>query len=263
MSKDPQYPEHFVERLEIVWGEGFLSPGGPEEVREIVSGIDLAGKSLLDIGCGLGGPSIVLAREMGVARCIAIDVEPSLLQRATEYANMAGLANQIEFHLVEPGPLPFAEHTFDVVFSKDALIHIADKQAIYAEILRGLHPGGVFLASDWLGGDNTATAPEWKRFRELGHLDFIMATAAETCATMTAAGFENVSTRNAWYAQLSRFDLDQVRGPLRDKLIDAAGEEIYLNWLKVRHALTDAVAVGALRPTHLRGFKPPNYGKAA
>ena len=259
MSKDPQYPEHFVKRLEIVWGEGFLSPGGPAEVREIVSGIDLAGKSLLDIGCGLGGPSIVLARDMGVARCIAIDVEPSLLQRATEYANKAGLANQIEFHLVEPGPLPFAEHIFDVVFSKDVLIHIADKRAIYAEILRVLHPGGVLLASDWLGGDNTATAPEWKRFSELGHLDFTMATAAETRATMTAAGFENVSTRdrNAWYAQLSRFDLDQVKGPMRDKLIDAAGEEIYLHWLRVRQALTDAVAVGALRPTHLRGFKPP------
>src|SRR5215467_4409188 len=116
MSKDAQYPEHFVKRLEIVWGEGFLSPGGPEEVKEIVSGLDLAGKILLDIGCGLGGPSIVLASEMGVARIVAIDVEPSLLERGIEYTNHAGLANKIEFRLVEPGPLPFAKDTFDVVF---------------------------------------------------------------------------------------------------------------------------------------------------
>ena len=260
MSKDAQYPEHFVKRLEIVWGEGFLSPGGPEEVREIVDGIDLGGKSLLDIGCGLGGPSIFLAREMGVARIVAIDVEPSLLQQGTEYADHAGLANKIEFRLVEPVPLPFARDSFDVVFSKDALIHIADKQAIYRETLRVLRQGGVFLASDWLGGYNTNTSPEWKRFRELGHLNFTMATAAETHAVMTAAGFENVSTRdrNAWYAQVSRFDLDQVKGPMRDRLIDAAGEEIYLHWLKVRQAHVDAVSVGALRPTHLRGFKPAN-----
>jgi phosphoethanolamine N-methyltransferase len=260
MSKDAQYPEHFVKRLEIVWGEGFLSPGGPEEVTEIVGGIDLRGKSLLDIGCGLGGPSIVLAREMGVARIVGIDVELSLVQQGTEYAKHAGLANKIEFRLVEPGPLPFARDTFDVVFSKDALVHIADKQAMYREILRVLRRGGVFLASDWLGGENTNTAPEWKRFRELGHLDFMMATAAETYAAMTAAGFENVSTRdrNAWYAQVAQFDLDQVKGPMRDRLIDAAGEEIYLHWLKVRQAHVDAVAVGALRPTHLRGFKPAN-----
>jgi phosphoethanolamine N-methyltransferase len=260
MSKGAQYPEHFVKRLEIVWGEGFLSAGGPEEVREIVSGIDLAGKSLLDIGCGLGGPAIVLAREMGVARIVAIDVEPSLLKRGAEYANKAGFADKIEFRLVEPGPLPFTRDMFNVVFSKDSLIHIADKQALYRDILRVLRPGGVFLASDWLGGENTATAPEWKRFRELGHLDFTMATAAEIYSAMTAAGFENVSTRdrNAWHAQLSRFDLDQVKGLLRDQLIDAAGEEIYLHWLKVRQAHVDAVAVGALRPTHLRGFKPVN-----
>jgi len=107
MSKDVQYPEHFVKRLETVWGDGFLSPGGPEEVREIVGGIDIGGKSLLDIGCGLGGPSIVLAHEMGAARIVAIDVEPSLLQRAAEYAKHAGLANEIEFRLVEPGPFLF------------------------------------------------------------------------------------------------------------------------------------------------------------
>ena len=172
-----------------------------------------------------------MIREMGVARIVAIDVEPSLLQRGTEYANHAGLVTKIEFRLVHPGPLPFASGTFDVVFSKDALIHIGDKQAMYREILRVLRRGGVFLASDWLGGENTNTAPEWKRFRELGHLDFTMATAAETHAAMTAAGFENVSTRdrNAWYAQVCRFDLDQVKGPMRDRLIGAAGEEIYLH----------------------------------
>ncbi len=60
MSDDVQYPDHFVERLHTVWGTGFLSPGGSQEVREIARDIDLADKDILDIGCDTGGPSIVL-----------------------------------------------------------------------------------------------------------------------------------------------------------------------------------------------------------
>jgi len=241
-----------------VWGVGFLSPGGPQEVKEIARGIDLAGKSLLDIGCGTGGPSIVLARNLGADRVVAIDVEAPLLARATAHAYQEGVANKIEFTLVEPGPLPFDDESFDVVFTKDALIHIADKAAIYREALRVLRPGGTFVASDWLGGDTTATSAGWRRYRELGHLDFTMATAPETEATMTAAGFEAVSTRdrNAWYVGLARDELEQIEGHLRDELIQAVGEEIHRNWVLVRRAMADAVADGALRPTHLRGCKP-------
>jgi len=45
--EDSHYTDEFVDRLEVLWGEGFLSPGGADEVREIVKGIDLAGKSVL------------------------------------------------------------------------------------------------------------------------------------------------------------------------------------------------------------------------
>ena len=49
-----------------------------------------------------------------------------------------------------PGPLPFADASFDIVFSKDALLHVPDKDALFAEIFRVLKPGGVFAASDWM-----------------------------------------------------------------------------------------------------------------
>ena len=47
-----------------------------------------------------------------------------------------------------------------------------------------------------------------------------------------------------------------LEGPLRGRLLEAVGEDLYLGWLEVRRALRDSVHVGALRPTHLRGFKP-------
>ena len=160
MDHDLQYPDHFVDRLQILWGEGFLAAGGPEAVKEIAGDIDLAGKTVLDIGCGIGGPAIVLARDLGAARIVAIDVEPHLLRHAAKNAEKAGVAEKIAFQLVEPGPLPFDDTSFDVVFSKDALVHIPDKAAIFPDVLRVLRPGGGFVASDWLGGQNTATASE-------------------------------------------------------------------------------------------------------
>ncbi len=257
MGVDIQYPDHYVDRLQILWGDGFLAPGGPQEVREITRDIDLVGKRVLDIGCGTGGPSILLAREMGVTGVVAVDVEPHLLGHAVKNAEKAGVGNKIEFRLVEAGPLPFEDNRFDVVFSKDALVHIADKEELFREVLRVLRPGGEFVASDWLGGANTTTAPEWARLCEVNELTFIMATASETEAAMTAVGFKSVSTRdrNDWYAELSRDEVEQVTGPLQDQLIEAVGEDIYLHWVKVRRSVADAVAVGALRPTHLRGHK--------
>ena len=58
-----EYGDAMVTMLELIWGEGYMSPGGPQSVRDIVAGVDLADKLVLDIGCGLGGVDIMLARD--------------------------------------------------------------------------------------------------------------------------------------------------------------------------------------------------------
>jgi SAM-dependent methyltransferase len=251
-----QYPEEFIDRLHLIWGAAFLSPGGPEEVRAIVQGLDLADAQLLDIGCGTGGPAIVLARDRG-ATVTAVDVEPQLLERARRFAAEAGVAERIDFRLVEPGPLPFPAERFDVVFSKDSLIHIPDKPALYSEVLRVLKPGGIFAASDWLAGKDAMDDPAFRRYVDLGHLKFTMATAEETAAIMRAAGFEEVGTvdRNVWYADVSAKEAAAIAGPLRDQILAVSDVETYERWRDGRRALADATAHGALRPTHLRGRK--------
>jgi phosphoethanolamine N-methyltransferase len=137
------------------------------------------------------------------------------------------------------------------------MIHIEDKPGLFREVIRVLRPGGVFVASDWLSGQGAEAEAALQHFVSVGHLRFTPATAAEMEAILIDAGFDGVSTRdrNAWYAELSAQELQQIEGPLREQLIDAVGEEIYLNWLEVRRGLANATAAGGLRPTHLRGFK--------
>ena len=145
-----QYAKDFTDALQFMWGEGFLSPGGPEEVAEMVAGIDVSDKRVLDIGSGLGGVDILLATKHGAAQVIGIDVEEQLVESARALISAKGLMERVTFQLVVPGPLPFPDASFDVVFSKDAMVHIADKAALYAEVLRVLKPSGWFTAADWL-----------------------------------------------------------------------------------------------------------------
>ncbi|HEY9539975.1 MAG TPA: methyltransferase domain-containing protein [Kiloniellaceae bacterium] len=254
---DIQYPDEFIDRLHLIWGDAFLSPGGPEEVRAIVSGLDLEDGEVLDIGCGTGGPAIVLARDKG-ARVTAVDIEPQLLERGRRFAEKAGVADRVDFRLVEPGPLPFAAGRFDAVFSKDALIHIPDKQGLYAEVLRVLRPGGAFAASDWLAGEGALDDPAFRRYVDLGHLKFTMATAEETAAIMRESGFAEVVTRdrNAWYAEVSAGEAAAIAGPLREQIIAVSDRATYERWRDGRRALAEATRKGSLRPTHLRGKKP-------
>ena len=49
------YHDKLIGMLERLWGDGWLSPGGPEEVRRLLAGMELRGKTILDIGCGAGG----------------------------------------------------------------------------------------------------------------------------------------------------------------------------------------------------------------
>src|SRR4029077_11388632 len=76
----------------------------------------------------------------------------TVLARAREQITSARLADRIGLVKVAPGPLPFPPGSFDVVFSKDSLVHISDKHTLMSEVFRVLKPGGRFIASDWLIG---------------------------------------------------------------------------------------------------------------
>lgn len=142
VKEDPGYPEDAAGRLELIWGEGFLSPGGPAEVSRLLGGRDIAGCDVLDIGSGTGGVDIALVRDHGAGTVTGIDVEKRLVDLATDRSRKLRLSEQIKYQFADPGPLPFRDKSFQVVFSKEAIIHVRNKQEIYSEAFRVLRPGG-------------------------------------------------------------------------------------------------------------------------
>ena len=76
------YSGQLIGRLELVWGEGWLSPGGPEEVAAAIEGIDFRGKTVLDIGCGVGGVDFLRIETHGALHVTGVDVEDTVFTTA-------------------------------------------------------------------------------------------------------------------------------------------------------------------------------------
>lgn len=252
------YHDKLIAVLEDVWGEGWLSPGGPEELARLVAGIACAGRSVLDIGCGVGGLDVALVRDHGVGYVTGIDVEDGVLAQARARVAKAGLAHRIGVVKVVPGPLPFAPASFDIVFSKDSIVHIADKHALMREVFRVLKPGGWFAASDWLIGHDGAPSPAMQAYIASEGLDFGMASPARYREAMLQAGFGAVAlaSRNAWYREAAKAELARLRGPAGARLAQTVGQEFVDHNIAIWSAMLPVLETGEHCPTHLRAQKP-------
>ena len=260
MSEDEhqEYDANLTHLLESLWGEGFLSPGGTAEVDAYLDGIDLAGKRVLDIGCGLGGVDLHLVRRHRAARVVGIDIDPYLIGRCAELANRHGLAGQLEFVCVEPGPLPFDDGAFDIVTSKDAILHVADKTALARDIRRLLEPGGWFAASDWLAGYPGEPSQRMRDYLAAEDLDFVLADADTYRRALQEAGFTGIALadRNAWYLEEARREYDLLQNVHYDALVARLGRDFVEREIDVWRKIIPVLETGELRPTHLRGRKP-------
>jgi phosphoethanolamine N-methyltransferase len=259
-SEPGEYDAGMLALLQIIWGDGFLSPGGADEVARVFEGSDIGGCEVLDIGCGLGAVDELLVKQYRASSVVGVDVDPALLEGMRVRIERAGLANRIRGVKVEPGPLPFAAASFDVVFSKDSLVQIPDKPAIFAEILRVLRPGGRFIASDWLRGGSGDYSPEMLEFFRLEGIAYNMATLAQSAAALRSAGFVDVEIRDrhAWYLRLARQELEAMDGKLKPVIVGRIGPARARHFLENWRQLVIVLARGELRPGHLKAAKPPH-----
>jgi len=258
MSKDEtEYTDEFAAGLELVWGQGFMSPGGQEEVGLIVQGLDLQGKEILDIGSGLGGPSMCLASQHGAGRVVGIDIEPLNVERATNYAVNAGVSERAIFQAVDGGSLPFEDESFDVIFSKDAIAEAPNKEDIFLESYRVLRPGGWIAMSDWYRDVTPYTAEMLEWFKVAG-VTLEMTTLEETADQLQRTGFVDVriEDRNAWYQDYSKREVERMVGEDRFRFEKLLGNDQAEEWIRDTKLQSFVVAQGQLRPGHLRARKP-------
>tara|TARA_B110000902_G_scaffold11080_1_gene13314 strand:+ start:5155 stop:5925 length:771 start_codon:yes stop_codon:yes gene_type:complete len=229
-----EYDESMLAAMDLIWGEGFMAPGGEGNVDLLVKGLDLAGKKVLDIGCGQGRPACILAQKYG-AHVTGTDLEAHLIKRSIARAEKMSLSQQIEFIQVKPGPLTFPDNSFDFVISSGAFTQIDDKIAMYRECLRVLKPGGVLSCYDWMKteGDYSDDMLYW--FKAEG-LTYAMRTPQQHLTLLQQAGFSNpeIDDRSRWYRHNAHREYELIKSELYNDIVDLIGiaeaDDFVENW---------------------------------
>ncbi len=109
-------------------------------------------KKVLDFGCGIGGPTLYMAKISG-ASFIGVTNNERVIQKASENAKQAGLADKVTFMTLEDTGyqnLPFPDNTFDAITFYECLCHLTDKARAFAEFARILKPNGRLVGDDWV-----------------------------------------------------------------------------------------------------------------
>jgi ubiquinone/menaquinone biosynthesis C-methylase UbiE len=168
--------------------------GGREATIALAAQMGIApGSDLLDIGCGIGGPSRFFAEAYG-CRVTGIDLTADFVRTAEALARRVGLAGRVSYHQASALALPFARATFDGAYTMHVGMNIEDKPALFAEARRVLKQGGVFAVYDVMrtGAGELSFPVHWAAGPETS----FVATPAEYRRALAAAGFEICKERD-------------------------------------------------------------------
>ena len=126
------------------------------ELRAIARDVRVgAGQTLIDLGCGQGGPSLWVARATGAA-LVGVDLSSVGIARASERAGELGLADRARFQVADLTATGLPDASFDAAMSVDVLWAVPDKLAALREAARILKPGARFAFTNW---DRDRTPP--------------------------------------------------------------------------------------------------------
>ncbi|MBA0856127.1 hypothetical protein Goshw_023756 [Gossypium schwendimanii] len=237
-----QYKSNSILRYERVFGPGYVSTGGiAETTKEFVRKLDLKpGQKVLDVGCGIGGGDIYMAEEYDV-HVVGIDLSVNMISFALERAT--GLKCSVEFEVADCTKKVYPDNSFDVIYSRDTILHIHDKPALFRSFYKWLKPGGKLLISDYCKSSKTPSTEFAEYIKQRG---YDLHDVKSYGQMLEDAGFDVIlaedrtdqflevlqrelnqveKEKDAFISDFSKEDYDEIVGGWKAKLIRSSSGE--------------------------------------
>lgn len=207
-----QYSNAGIYKYEMIFGDGFISTGGPTTTLHLcekyLDGTIAEKPKILDVGCGIGGGCAYLADRYN-AHVVGIDLSSNVINIAKErYSEHSNLEFNIEDALLGD----YKEGEFDMIYSRDALLHVAEKAKLFKLFYKWLKPGGIVLITDYCCGEPQYLHDEFKAY--VAQRGYHLLTVPNYEKILTEAGFsakgENITE---WFRSILNMEKNRLLEP--------------------------------------------------
>ncbi len=146
----------------------FLQKEAASRLLERLDIMNISPKNILDAGCGTGFCTRILNKAFSKAKTVGVDIAPGMIEHANK---QNGFFNKIDYQVADIEKLPFADNTFELVFSNLTVQWLIGATSVFEELNRVLKPGGLLIFST-LGPDTLMELREsWQQVDKNVHVN--------------------------------------------------------------------------------------------
>jgi cyclopropane fatty-acyl-phospholipid synthase-like methyltransferase len=220
-----QYTQEVIDFLEMSYGKNMLSPGG--NILDLMfSNCNLKNKKILDVGSGLGGVAINIAKNIK-CEIIGIDVEDLVIKTAEENLKKEILIGNVKFINCKDIE-EIKETNFDIVFSKESILHVKNKNNLFKNVYDKTKEGGEVIILDWFHREKKYSK-EMEIFLKFDGLQMYLMETEEYIDILKKVGFKDIKYED--YTKIiceeTRSVLNKAKTEISYKLKERFGKEYY------------------------------------
>lgn len=144
------WPPQRLAVVQALFGEGMIAPADPEALTKMTHPLGLSKEmTVVEVGVGLGGIARAISSQADIY-ITGFEPDAELARVANELSTKHGMARKVRITHLAHGGLDVRPETVDAVISKEALLAVEDKPAVFTAIRRALRPGGQLMMSEYM-----------------------------------------------------------------------------------------------------------------
>ena len=244
----PQDPDYTIMGYSEEMIQSLMRRNAETNAAHLLSHLE-PGMRVLDVGCGPGNITVGLAEAVGHGIVYGIDKEQSQVELAQAVAATLQQENAV-FRVGDATSLPFEDGFFDVAHCHDVLMHIPGTQAVLAEVMRVLKPGGVIGCREMITSscftypDYGVIGKAWEMFGDLIATDDGPPQIGKDLKTqLIRAGFTNPRVTGSFDIYSTPEEIDFIYGVASQWFLSQDMTETALNYGASTVELAEAIRV--------------------